>query len=460
MDGRLPRTAPEAVGLPPGAVLGLIEGAAEQKLELHSLMVLRHGKVAAEGWWEPYKPPYRHLLYSLSKSFTSSAVGFAVAEGLIRLDDDVLDFFPEHAPPDPSPNLMAMTIWHLLTMTTGQDEDDVLGTVRSGLPWEKAFLARPVPNEPGSKFFYNSVATYMLSSIVHRTSGVDLMQYLKPRLLDPLCIEEATTTRSPEGVVCGGWGMSIATESIAKFGQLYLQKGVWNGEQLLPKGWAEEATRKQVENGVDPDSDWDQGYGFQFWRSRFGAFRGDGMYGQFCVVDAPKDLVVAITANSEVLQPILNLVWKMVEELEKPGTRTQAEMEEKLSSLVIAGPAGEPRSPLQAEVQGVTYESTGEDREANVTFDFSGDSCSILLNRADGPKNLEVGIGQWKEGKYGEARVASWGAWTSESQFEFRVQYLEEPLHATIRADFEGRLVTITRECRADSEVLVIGQSP
>ena len=447
VDGRLPRTEPKEVGISPDAILTLIKGAKEQNLELHSLMVLRHGKVAAEGWWAPYQPTYRHLLWSVSKSFTSTAIGFAISEGLLTIQDKVLSFFPEYAPADPSPNLEAMTLWHLITMTTGQDADDIYAMAATGEPWEKCFLARPVPNPPGSKFFYNSTATYMLSSILQKKTGQDLMEYLKPRLFDPLEITEATWQKNPQGVTAGGWGLSLATESIAKFGQLYLQRGVWNGEQLLPKGWVEEATAKQVENGTEPDSDWDQGYGYQFWRSRFGAYRGDGMYGQFCVVDEAREAVVAITANSDVLQPILNLVWPLLASYDSQTTSNQEELESTLTTLEIKGPEGQINQEKSAK-----YTS----KEGPLELDFKDDSLEVKWPIDDQP--FHIGKGHWIEGAYKGERVAAWGAWTEPNVFETRVQSLEQALHATIRFQFEGQNLTVERTARTLNETLFVGQ--
>lgn len=241
-----------------------------------------------------------HVMHSLSKSFTSTAVGLAVAEGKLSIDDPVLKFFPEDAPSEPSAFLKAMRVRDLLTMSTGNEKN---ATLIDSEHWVKTFLAQPVPFKPGTHFLYNSPATHMLSAIVTKVTGQTVEDYLKPRLFEPLGIERFAWGKSPQGNTEGGWGLEITTEDIAKFGQLYLQKGQWNGKQLVPAAWIEQATSKQVSNGSDPEKDWDQGYGFQFWRCRHGAFRGDGAHGQFCIVLPEQDAVIAITANTKDMQP-------------------------------------------------------------------------------------------------------------------------------------------------------------
>jgi CubicO group peptidase (beta-lactamase class C family) len=217
-----------------------------------------------------------------------------------------VSFFGDELPEQPSANLNAMRVRDLLTMNAGHQEEVNL---REAENWAKAFLAHPVPHKPGTHFRYNTPATYMLSAIVQKVTGETVLDYLTPRLFEPLGIEKPRWDTSPQDISIGGYGLFLRTEDIAKFGQLYLQKGQWNGKQLIPANWIEQATSKQVSNGSNPSSDWDQGYGFQFWRCRHGAYRGDGKDGQFCIVLPEQDAVVAITANTRNMQAELNLVW-------------------------------------------------------------------------------------------------------------------------------------------------------
>ncbi len=302
----LPRSAPEQQGVSSEKLLEYVKAADEKVNTMHSIVVLRHGRVVLEAWWSPESADKPHVLWSLSKSFTSTAVGLAVAEGKLSINDRVLSFFPDEAPAEPSSNLKAMRVRDLLTMSTGHQDEVQL---RTQTEWKKAFLAHPVPHKPGTHFKYNTPATYMQSAIVQKVTGQNLVEYLKPRLFDPLGIEDPKWDMSPEGIAIGGYGLYLRTEDIAKFGQLYLQEGMWEGKQLVPREWIAQATARQVSNGSDPDRDWDQGYGFQFWRCRHDAYRGDGKDGQFCIVLPKEDAVVAITANTADMQAELNIVW-------------------------------------------------------------------------------------------------------------------------------------------------------
>ncbi len=302
----LPRSTPEAQGVSSPAVLEFVETADREVRSMHSFILVRHGHVVAEAWWKPESAEKPHVLWSLSKSFTSTAVGLAVSEGKLSIDDPVLQFFPEDAPAEVSANLEAMRVRDLLTMSTGHQSEVNL---RNEPNWIKAFLAHPVPHKPGTHFQYNTPATFMQSAIVQKVTGQTVLEYLQPRLFEPLGIEPPRWDVNPQGISIGGYGLYLKTEDIAKFGQLYLQKGKWQGKQLIPTEWIEQATSKQVSNGSDPTRDWDQGYGFQFWRCRHDGYRGDGKDGQFCIVLPKWDAVVAITANTGDMQAELNVVW-------------------------------------------------------------------------------------------------------------------------------------------------------
>jgi CubicO group peptidase (beta-lactamase class C family) len=303
------RSTPEAQGISSQAIREFV-GAVDKIDTLHSFMLVRHGRVIAEGWWKPEAADKPHVLYSLSKSFTSTAVGLAVQDGKLSLDDSVLKFFPADAPATVSDNLRAMTVRDLLTMTCGHDtEPKAVG----GSPSVKQFLAHPVPHQPGTHFQYNTMGSYTLSAIVTKVTGQTTLDFLKPRLFEPLGIEHPEWASSPEGNSLGGYGLKLRTEDIAKFGQLNLQKGQWNGQRLVPESWIAQATKKQVPNDQESHAkmgvDWQQGYGFQFWRCTHNAFRGDGAGGQLCVVIPDQDVVIAITADTGNFQGEMNAIW-------------------------------------------------------------------------------------------------------------------------------------------------------
>ncbi|QEL19044.1 serine hydrolase domain-containing protein [Limnoglobus roseus] len=306
----LPRATPESQGVSSAVVRAFVEAADKDINTLHSFMLIRHGHVVAEGWWKPEAADKPHVLHSLSKSFTSTAVGLVVEEGKLSVDDPVLKFFPDLAPANPSDNLKAMKVRDLLTMSCGHDAEPKRSDAE---PWVKTFLAHPVPHKPGTHFLYNSFGTHMLSAIVTKVTGKTVLEYLTPRLFEPLGIKDPEWGASPQGNTFGGWGLKVRTEDIAKFGQLYIQKGKWDGKQLVPAKWVESATTKQVANDQAPSGvgkgDWRQGYGYQFWRCTHDAYRGDGANGQFCIVLPDQDAVIAITADTGNMQKELDVVW-------------------------------------------------------------------------------------------------------------------------------------------------------
>lgn len=307
----LPRSSPDAERVSPEAIAALLS-AAENYGGIDSVMVVRNGNVIAEQWWPPAAADEPHILWSVSKSFTSAAVGIAIDEGRFGLDHRVVVLLPDNVPAEPSPNLELMTVRDLLTMTSGHGAESLPDEMREReVDWLDWVLAQPVPHEPGTTFVYNSGATYLCSAIVQHTTGENLLAYLQPRLLEPLGISGMTTERSPQGIDCGGWGMFATTEDLAKFGQLYLQGGIWEGQQLLPADWVRASGSRLADTeaaGTSPD--WKQGYGYYFWQCRHGAFRADGKDGQFIVVLPELELVVAMTAQLEDAAGELDLLWE------------------------------------------------------------------------------------------------------------------------------------------------------
>lgn len=306
-NASLPRATPESQAVDSQQLLQFVNELDQRVDQIHSVMVLRNGQVVLEAWWKPEGPDTPHVLWSLSKSFTSMAVGMAIDEGKLSLDDPVIKFFPEYVPEDPSQQLRSMRVRDLLTMATGHQTEPAR---TDDEPWARTFLHHPVPFKPGTHFLYNTSATYMASAIVQRVTGQTVRDYLQPRLFEPLGIDPPRWDESPQGESIGGYGLFLRTEAIAKFGQLLLQQGHWKDQTLVPESWIEQATGFRMSNGSNPNSDWDQGYGYQFWQCRHDAFRGDGKDGQFCVVIPEKATVVVMTAKTSDLQGQLNQVWE------------------------------------------------------------------------------------------------------------------------------------------------------
>lgn len=296
--------------------------------ELHSLMVVKDGKVVYENYAPSHSADELHIMWSVSKTFTATAVGFAVQDGLLSLSDKVADYFPEELPAEPHEWLQEMTLHDLLIMSSGL-RHDYIGRASSGqqFDWARETLAAPFDFRPGTMFQYNSMNTYLLSVVVSRVTGKKLADYLDEKLFTPLGIEEFIWNESPQGYNAGGWGLHISTESLAKMGQFMLQRGEWRGKQLLFEEWFYEAMSPQImqyEGRItDPaelerfkeataKDQWQQGYGYQMWCGTDGAFRLDGAWCQYCVIFPQHNAVVALTSHAGNGATILNSIWNNV----------------------------------------------------------------------------------------------------------------------------------------------------
>lgn len=400
----LPRSTPEKQGVSSVAIRSFLEAVQGSGQEFHSLMIIRHGHVIAEGWWYPYSSKLKQQLYSLSKSFTGTAIGFAVAEGGLTVEDKVISFFPDALPDQVSDNLAALQVKHLLSMGVGQAADAMPFLERSpvGTTWEKTFLSLPVVNKPGTQFLYNSGSSYMLSSIIKKVTGVSAHEYLGPRLYKPLDIIGATWTENAEGVNMGASHLRIKTEDIAKFGYLYLQKGIWNGKQVVSKDWVREASNKQIESG-HYDSSWGYGYGYQFWLNPPGGFRADGAYGQYSMVLPDEDAVVAITSESISTATTMQLVWdKLVPEMKNAAALPEnaaeyIQLQQDLKALAYEPPILNTHSPEAAVISGKEYALDSNPFQAKaVSFRFMEDKCLFTLKQEGIPDILiNCGMNQW-----------------------------------------------------------------
>lgn len=442
--------SPESQGLSSPALLRFVNALDRKIHEMHSLMLLRHGKLVAQGWWKPYAPHRPHMLFSLTKSFTSTAVGLAVAEGRFSVEDHLLSFFPEKAPAKPGKNLKALRLKHLLSMVTGHAADTTERMiVGGGEDWIKGFLSLQVENPPGAPFVYNSGASYMLAAVVQQVTGMRLSEYLRPRLFEPLGITDVVWETSPQGVDIGGWGLSLRTEEIARFGQLYLQQGVWEGQQLIPAAWVEQATSQQVSNGSNPSSDWEQGYGYQFWRCRHNAYRADGAFGQFCLVLPEQEAVLAMTAGVGEMQPMLDLVWKYLLSgfstsplPDDPGACTR--LQRKLERLAVPLPESGLPSALEAELPGRTYHMQPHQSQLErLSFNFTPDHCILDMQLAGTPARLVCGRGTWVESETrlfapAPMPVRACAVWSAPDTLQIILRYIESPFFFSLTCHFAG----------------------
>ncbi|HEY9075291.1 MAG TPA: serine hydrolase [Anaerolineaceae bacterium] len=457
-ENMIPRCAPEEVGVASGAVLKFVDDAQRMIRELHSFMLVRHGKVAAEAWWKPCAPERPHMLFSLSKSFTSTGIGLAVAEGKLSIDDPVLKFFPDDAPETVSDHLASLKVRHLLAMASGHAEDTIqrVFEAQDGR-YFKAFLSLPIEHEPGTFFCYNNGCTFMLAAIIQKVTGQQLIDYLQPRLFEPLGIEGARWDLSPAGTTMGFTGLHVKTEDIARLGMLYLNRGVWNGQRLLPEAWVAQATAKQVANDQNDNPDWQQGYGFQFWRCQHGAFRGDGAFGQYCLVLPEQDTVIAITSGTNNMQVVLDLVWQDLLPALAPQTlpadpQGVARLRERLASLVYQPPAGLNAVAMAERVSGREYQVEANPYAIDqVIFDFGADGCKLSLREGQKVYTVRLGNGAWLEGEteYFQKQpmnVVASGVWLDAATYQATMRFFETPFVHTLVCSFNGRQVVIEGE--------------
>ena len=469
----LPQSVPEMEGVSSEGILTFLDSAATSRHEFHSFVFLRHGKVIAEGWWSPYGQKFKQTVYSTSKSFTSTAVGFAISEKYLTVNDKVISFFPKDLPDSVSPFLAEMKVKDLLTMSAGLDPDPAHMVAMKDSNWVKAFLALPVVNKPGTKFLYNSLATYMLSAIVQKVTGKKVIDYLTPRLFEPLNIEGIDWEVDPHGINTGGWGLRVKTEDMAKLGQLYLQKGMWNGKQILPQGWVEEATTFKIDQAPDAPqakrdlSDWMQGYCYQFWRCRNNAFRADGAFGQYIIVMPDQDAVIAIQAETPNMQDEINLVWKYllpaIKDGKLPENITMSDkLKQRLSALALPLPTKGVDSPVASRVSQKVYTFKPNDLNfESLSFNFMEDMCHVTLNSGNKDYNLTFGAGKWIGGEtslpgpnllklakahnvgFPPEKVFCCFTWKDENTLELVLRYIESPHSEKITCRFDGKNLSV-----------------
>ena len=469
----LPRSTPEAEGVSSAGILAFLQ-AAQARHELHSFMLLRHGRVVAEGWWTPYGPRLNHTLYSMSKSFTATAVGLAAAEGRLTVDDKVVSYFPQDLPATVSDHLAALRVRDLLSMSVGNETEPTQAMVRE-TNWAKTFLAAPITHPPGSTFMYNSGATYMCSAIVQQVTGQKVVDYLRPRLFEPLGIASMTWETCPRGVNVGGWGLSVPTEALAKFGELYLRQGIWQGRQLLPAAWVTAATTFKIQQPLpakpgrpNAQNDWLQGYCYQFWRSTHNAYRGDGAFGQFTIIMPDQDAVLAITSESKDMQGELDLVWEhllpAMHAQPLPADRQlQARVQQTLASWALTPPPGQLTSPTADQISGRTFRLAANGLGLlSAAFEFRLDACMVTLTDAQATYHLTCGAHQWVRGETAlpgtpprlisggapkrgtPAKVAACGRWQDANTFEIVLRYYETPHHDTVTCRFDDGQLSIS----------------
>lgn len=460
-DG-LPRSTPEAQGVPSQAILDFIGDVEAAKLEMHSFMLMRRGQVIAEGWWWPYQPPRIHMTHSLTKSVTAAGVGLAIDEGRFGLDDRVVSFFPGQVPADASEHLRAMTVHDLLTMQAGHDHETSGSLWRPiKTSWVDEFFKIPVPHKPGTVFKYTSAASFMLSAIVSRTTGQKLADYIKPRFLEPLGIRKLSWDVGPEGISTGGNGLSWTTDASLKLGAVHAANGRWNGQQVLSPQWVRAATTRQAGDAEDD-------YGYQWWMGPGRSYYALGLFTQLSMVFPEEEAVLAVFSaikGSSKLKPhIFRHFPAAFGSAPLPESNRAAELRRRTGMLRLLQPLSGRRSPTEATAGRRFRIEPNDQSVAAVEFDFSGDACRYRMTDARGEHNVVAGLTDYLEQTTSmtggrlhheyepeQALVVAGAEWTAPDTLTMTWQFAESAFRDTVICRFAGDSVRIDRSVNLNS---------
>ncbi len=453
-------------------MLRLLDDVQSRGIELHSLMVARHGHVVAEGWWHPYSADQVHLGYSLSKTFTASVIGMLVDEGRCGLDDPVLGLLEPGSVAEAHPRWREVTVRHALTMTVGHDHDAwswadraATGIVGRGEgtaadPLLVRILSSPPDHAPGSGFAYNQVATYLLARVIEHVTGRPHAAEVHDRLLVPFGATGLRRHLTPAGLDLGFSGLHVHTAAILALAQTYLDEGVWRGERLLSQEWVRQAVRPTgiPVFGGSWDVDWARGYGFSFWVSDHGV-RGDGAFGQLAMVEREHGLAVAMTGEAEI-EDELRLVWDHLLPSLQAATGTadpglaevEAELAARLDGLSIPALGGAADVVAgQRRGGGRFVRSSDSDLPQDyhaVSIEPAGGGHRVVLHHTSGAMRIDVGQGEWAAStlrtERGDLPVVASGGWSSPEVFEAEVRVIQTPHRMLVRADRPSGAVRLT----------------
>lgn len=462
----------ESVGVSSAAIAALIRDMEEKQIESHSLMIIRHGKVAFETWRKPYGPDILHTMYSVSKSVTATAAGFAIAEGLLTPDTRLADIFPEYADAKDEA-LEKITLHSLMTMTAGKNVS--LLADKTSTNWVKDFMETKQGYMPGEGWSYISENTYCVAAMIAKVTGMSVTEYLTPRLYEPLGITKTQWERDTNGIETGGWGLFLRTEDLAKIALCYVNDGKYNGKQILPKGWCKLASANHVK-GI-PGSPED-GYGYFTWGCACGenVYRFDGMFSQFAYIFPDEDAVVVMTDNEinegktrlclethvpelffdgEAPEPEEIPELPELEEIEAMPRQPEAEKDIdgktiKITPNPVLQAMGFPLSVLTFPAIYMCADKAGP--IDNVRFNFYENECTMYWTEGDESNIVHIGLdGKARQSKIRLGKLnytlSSSGAWLDEHSFEIWLRPLEAIGQRRLKFTFKGESVTVTPSC-------------
>lgn len=467
----LERCTPEEVGIPSKAICNFIDEINARGLGVQSFTLVRHGKIASQCFWRPYSKEYPHVLYSMSKSITSTAVGFAVSEGFINLDDKISKFFPEY---NIKGRNLDLTIRHLLTMRS--DKNITVLANKGGTDWIKTFFDAPFKCAPDTKFDYISENTHMLSAIVTRATGLTLVDYLYPRLFAPLGIEKPFWETDGAGVAAAGWGLYMRSEDLAKIFLVYLNKGMYQGQRIIPAEWVEQATAYQTPTHPKGAVDNVCGYGFQFWRNHVpNSYRADGLFGQRCLLLPDYDALIVINCGQAEDYFMMDAFWSQFPQCfsEQPLPADPAayqELQNKILACHVPDLAPTPRnyateqglegrtikcrtseyvSVISISITQMLYNKPGKISE--MRFSFSPDSLLFTWKEKEEYNTIQAGM----NGTYGISDIKlknlqytcySKAAWQADGSLKLWIRPIQTAHVRQFTFRFHGDRVHITNE--------------
>lgn len=462
MDG-LARASPESRGVKSQDILGFLREAEDLGVKFNSFMLYRQGAVISEGWWYPYKAELPHIMHSATKSFTGAAVGMAIQEGYFSITDKVLSFFPEDAPDEPSDNLKAMTVEHLLTQTSGHTTGLSGGSWRSiKSSWIKEFFKVPVTKPPGTHFQYSSATSYMLSAIVQRTTGQSTVDFLRARMLQPMGIRGLRWQVGPDGVNPGGNGISCCTSDLLKLAILFLNQGKWNGRQLLAKSFALDSCKSQFGNE----------YGYQWWMGDYpGSYYAYGLFGQFAVIIPEYDAILVTTASEPWGEELLrSVIWRCLPAMftsTTPHTQSDGdgdELKNYLSHRRVLPPFPSSCVGHQGVSDRLFVAEPNIDNIEAFTLDFEDDRAVVHIWDHRGLHRVDVGLTSWLTGEtsvtcaplhhgYEEdvAIVIAGGRWSQPDIFEMTWQFPETAFQDKVVIRVAGDVALFERGVNVNS---------
>ncbi|QIE28864.1 Beta-lactamase (plasmid) [Caballeronia sp. SBC1] len=468
-DG-LPRTDPSMAGVDADAIVAFLNDVEAAGLDLHAFMLHRNGRVVAEGWRWPYRPDRPRNLHSVVKSFTACAIGLALEEGLFKLDDKVVSFFPELIVEPDQGWLTEMSIEDLLTMRVGHASETSGAEWRSlNTSWIAEFFKIRLAQEPGTAFMYTSAASYMLSAILSRATGVTLHEYLKPRIFEPMGIEGESWDIGPDGINPGGNGLIARTADLLKLGVLHAQNGIWEGKRLLPESWVAAATTAHGEPAK---------YGYHWWTRPDGTYSAIGKFVQMTTVFPLHGATLAVTGaikGSAKLFPYIDRYFPaafrdQIRDDIEDGAAADARLKARLAewqSPDAPAPWKEPYERAGALTDGARAPGQTErflmhpnaQGVSELQFEFVDETCVFRLIDAHGEHVIAAGFGRWLESRANmpgsdlhhgyqldNSPVVARACWLDNTRLQMTWIFAETAFRDTVICEFSGKTITFKRE--------------